>query len=444
MAHIFIESLRWQMVFIYLLLCLYGLLYFKKSVSHIFLRIVGFVLALILLGISVFYAIYMPVFELDPPIGRYSVGTVELYLTDPEREELFTEDPDDRRKLLVELWYPAKFTTNVNPKPLWSGLYTGEPDIISFLTGYLQDVPTHSYPNAIPAEGRYPLLLFNHGLQMFSSQNTLLMEHLASHGYIVASIGHPYESIRVDFNEGQAILPEFVTGFQEFQEGMAWIEAASAPILTAREKLQVTNDSLLKSEIMLQAVSQATTINSTVTLWSEDSQFVLDTLLGTSGKQQVELPQIDTTRIGAMGMSLGGAVAGELCKLDPRFRAGVNIDGLQYGTRVRDSLKVPFMILNSDEGTGMNDFVAQRASADYFEYHLSGTRHSDLSDMAVVWPILKVYGQGGKHSGKIVSQIMNSLILDFWDLYFKNKPGPNLKRTPYKGLKIKMIKQSSL
>ncbi len=45
--------------------------------------------------------------QLMAPTGRYRVGTVTYDWTDPSRLEGATEDPDDRRRVVVQIWYPA-------------------------------------------------------------------------------------------------------------------------------------------------------------------------------------------------------------------------------------------------------------------------------------------------------------------------------------------------
>ena len=62
--------------------------------------------------------------------------------------------------------------------------------------------PSHSAPNAPAAPGRYPVLVFNHGFGSFQKQSTSLLEELASHGYVVLSVGHAAESLVVQRSDG--------------------------------------------------------------------------------------------------------------------------------------------------------------------------------------------------------------------------------------------------
>lgn len=175
----------------------------------------------------------MPIFELPTPNGTYAIGSTNFTITDESRDERLTEHPNDKRELFVEVWYPANLKEVEDlPKvqPLWQELYTGEMDIVRFFMHYLKEIDTHTYPDVPPNldHAPFPVLLYNHGLQMFTSQSTLLMEHLASHGYIVVSIAHPYESLRVNLPNAGTVLPEFITSMEKFNESLTWIEKTRA------------------------------------------------------------------------------------------------------------------------------------------------------------------------------------------------------------------------
>ena len=46
--------------------------------------------------------------EIPPPTGPFIVGRTSFYWKDPARPETLTDDPNDRRELMVTLWYPAR------------------------------------------------------------------------------------------------------------------------------------------------------------------------------------------------------------------------------------------------------------------------------------------------------------------------------------------------
>ena len=61
-------------------------------------------------------------------------------------------------------------------------------------------VKTNCYKNVpiASSEDNYPVIIFNHGYSGHTMQSTILCSDLASSGYIVVSVGHPYEASGVN------------------------------------------------------------------------------------------------------------------------------------------------------------------------------------------------------------------------------------------------------
>ena len=423
-VHLVLEEVRWQMYTAYFLFLILSLFMLKRSAGYLVLRVSGFVLGLLLLLTAGFYSWGMPVLSIPEPDGKYPVGTTSLSLTDQSRIESHSPVPTDIRELFLEIWYPAESAGSMDEtvkKTLWNELYEGERDMVGFFTEYLEAVPTNSFKDLPPyaTDGPYPLIIFNHGLQMFTAQNTLLMEKLASNGYVVISIAHPFESLKVNMETSGTVIPEFITSFEKFNEGMAWIEETSKPVVEAQDSISKILDRHQRAEIMLEAIAQSE-VNNSVDLWVEDNCFVLDQLLTNSGLPLGLNKLIDSSAIGIMGMSVGGATATELAKADNRIKAAINVDGLQYGSRNHLDLELPFAMIYSSDGAGVNDFLYLKSKDDYYEYYLNQARHADLTDLTLVWPILSVYGQLGPRHGMEMVQSTNNLILNFWDHYLKD------------------------
>ena len=51
-----------------------------------------------------------PVFQLPKPGGEFMVGTTSFVFIDNSRPETFTPDPDNKRLIYVQVWYPAEPT----------------------------------------------------------------------------------------------------------------------------------------------------------------------------------------------------------------------------------------------------------------------------------------------------------------------------------------------
>ena len=41
------------------------------------------------------------------PTGDYAVGTTSYHFIDSDREETYTENPNDRREITAKVWYPS-------------------------------------------------------------------------------------------------------------------------------------------------------------------------------------------------------------------------------------------------------------------------------------------------------------------------------------------------
>ncbi len=340
------EGWRWQMLAAYVGFIVLMLASLKKSETRRLWRMAGALPLLLMLSASAFLAHELPVFRLPEPTGPYAVGTFEYSITDESRKERYS--PDRNRELYVEVWYPAdesaagNFPVRTLFHELYEGRYTGQ----SLFFGYFKHVPTHSHvqaPVAALADGPFPVLLFNHALDFgFTSQNQLLMEHLASHGYVVLSIAHPYQSAKVNLtNAGtitranerpsdirfarQELYKGIVSTVFEMSDSMDEVSALKTVLSPLAEEYVALDDDekdaflsgavarkefrayrnviskeLLEDYFLYDYVTQ----NSLIQYWVEDDQFVVDTLGNVQAPVAGFTSMLDTGRLGVIGMSL--------------------------------------------------------------------------------------------------------------------------------------------
>ena len=133
---------------------------------------------------------------LPKPTGPYAVGSRYFYLTDKNRADLISPDPDDSRAISLQVWYPAEpgpadQLIVLNDKKLIEGYVQEGALDPSILTEWALE-PTHSFLKARPAKTETPFPVILYSASGVINANTLLSEELASHGYIVFAIGHPY------------------------------------------------------------------------------------------------------------------------------------------------------------------------------------------------------------------------------------------------------------
>jgi predicted dienelactone hydrolase len=212
--HLLIEGYRWQMVpayFLSVMLALFTLTNVQRSIlsseqstliDRKWLRIPGAIASCLLLLIATALPILFPHLWLPEPSGPYSVGTRNLYLIDTDRPETFTPDPNDHREVCARVWYPAespagrKSVSYVENAKERGRILTRHTPFPSFIFYHLSLVETHSYRDTeiLKGQQRFPIVIFSHAYWGGILQNTVLMEELASHGYVAVSIGHAYET----------------------------------------------------------------------------------------------------------------------------------------------------------------------------------------------------------------------------------------------------------
>jgi predicted dienelactone hydrolase len=458
------EGIRWQMAPAYIGFGVLVIASLKKSDTRPVWRALGAVPLFLLMSVSAFLSHALPVFSLPEPSGPYGVGTFEYSITDDARKERYL--PTRNRELYVEVWYPAERSSlrDFPVRTLFQELYEGDHTRQSVLFGYLRNIPTHSHvqaPVATRAHGPFPVLLFNHALELgFTSQNQLLMEHLASHGYVIFSIAHPYQSSKVNLrNSGTVtVSSEYPTDMDlsraELHQGIVGtiyeaskdldeisaIKAVLSPLAekyfalderdrrafltqaAAMEEFRAYRDFISEDLLEDYFVYDYSVQNSLLQYWVEDIQFIATTL------DEVPVPvvgfseSIDTRGFGVFGMSYGGAAAGEFCKIDGRCKAGVNLDGTQLGRHWNRAVSAPFLMLYHEEHQGGNDFAYLPPTHDFWDYGVKGSTHFDFTDFGYAWPLFKTLGYTGPIDGMRMIDIVNTVVLNFFDHTLKGKP----------------------
>jgi hypothetical protein len=135
-----------------------------------------------------------------------------------------------------------------------------------------------------------------------------------------------------------------------------------------------------------------------VQAWSADMVFGVDRLerLNTSDPSGRFLGRLDMQRVGAFGHSLGGAAALQFCHDDPRCKACIDVDGIPWGSVVREGLTQPVMLLLSDHSSDPKDDEGRMADANFgslrdrlpgdrrLEITIRGANHYMFGDDAVL------------------------------------------------------------
>ncbi|MFE6872706.1 alpha/beta hydrolase family protein [Kitasatospora sp. NPDC057692] len=348
------------------------------------------------------WAFPVPVFP--EPTGRFAVGTRVLQWTDPDRPETATPEPDDRRTVVVQLWYPAEPSPAGTRRARYLGRTEQEARTVadalasySGLPGFLIDgVPearTHAVPEAPVARdgGRFPLVLFSPGLGGVRTQNTAWAEELASHGYVVAGLDHPYDSAAVVLADGRTIATGISSTGNDDEDDRRAAE--------------------------------------TTGIRAADLGFVL-TQLGRLDRGELDgalAGRLDTGRAAVTGHSLGGGAALQAARQDARFAAVVDLDGYPRDPD-RGPFRQPVLALTQELGPGTDERYIPRltevlgfSTATSYRLTIPGAAHLTFMDGPLYLPPVPamVGSLGRTRSPRIVAEAT----LAFLDATLRQKPG---------------------
>lgn len=291
------------------------------------------------------------------PSGAETVGRTSLRWTDDARDEPMTTDPSDQREVVAHIWYPT----------VGGGLEDADyfPDLdvlreamadtgeIGFLElAGLGFVGTHASA-LTPVNGTdLPILLFSPGNATNSVLYSGLLEELASHGYVVIGVEHPYDVLGVT-------------------------TADRAPAVFAADRWPQLLDENLA--FYLERVDER----------AADLAFVVDRLIELDEGDGMFGGRLGTDRIGAIGHSLGAITASRLCQTDDRVQACLNLDGLYNGTPWDPRFDPP----------GASDFMLMTRIGDAVDTGgavsvvIDGIEHDAFGDTPTLGPDLPIPGE---------------------------------------------------
>ena len=359
---------------------------------------------------------------LPRPTGKHLVGITYLSFIDENRKELFDNNQESNREITVKVWYPSDNESNLEPYFLdaeseFAMKYLQFPEIFKNLrTNSSRDVPMSS------KENKYPILIFSHGFGEHYSQNTILMEELASHGYILFSISHHYECKFSSFPDGRLIYLDMNS--QRFQKIMQ--EQQNPKAMELLQKMYNASNDKERMQVLLETSNALPTIlTESPKYWAEDISFFMDQLESMNNENKILKDKLNLDRIGVFGMSLGGIATSEICLNDNRIKAGINIDGGLYGTLLNVKHQTHFMFLNSKRFLGYGKLFIGESTVDCYSLSVKDSDHYNFSDYSV-YPVPSISFLLGTIDGEKTIEIMNVIVLAFFDKYLKENKDINL------------------
>lgn len=324
------------------------------------------------------------------PFGENPIGYMAFTLQGAADE--LTPRPDDRRRLLVEVWFPAQDAGS--QRKAWASDAMGAALARSFPfpDGFHSSISTHTWIDATPLATALPAIVFSHGLSFPSTLYQSFFEDLASRGYALFAVSHPHGTPLVEYPDGTATDMSLWPRIQDEAE---------------------------RQRMLARAGDQ----------WSADLSVVIDAI------REGVLPgglSVDRSRIGLMGHSLGGTAAAKLSR-DERISAVAIMEGeVRESTdeMARGTIQVAVPLLHLIGG--YNRLELERlsylpgANAPVFTAVINGTGHAYFSDLIHFYREYANRDWRERHRYEVdpdrVIRISSDYIAAFFDWRMKSAP----------------------
>lgn len=331
----------------------------------------------IVLVVAIIILLLFPKYSPVATSGQYDVQTAAFCYEDTERIETYKSDGSFRR-VSAGFWYPDS--------------------------------------DSILGKSA-PLIIFSHGGLGVKESNESLYRELASHGYVVCSIDHTYQSLASKDADGKH------TGINmDYMKETSQVDAKKDPV---------------------QALAL---YQKWMRIRTGDMNFIIDKIIeeANGAERAAELFRlIDVTRIGVMGHSLGGSAAlgigrsredvAAVIALESPFLCDIErLD--DKNCFVFNSMPYPIPLLNvySDDSFeqlgvwpeyGQNAALLTDENTEIFNVHITGAGHFSLTDLSLSSPFLTQLFNASKTTveTEYCLKTINALCLSFFDCYLKGE-----------------------
>ena len=315
-------------------------------------------------------AILFPQVEEIPVTGDHAIQTVLYTWKDERREETFAGN-GEKRCVTVQFYYPE-------------------------------------------TAGCYPLALYSHGAASTMDANDSTCRELASHGYVVAAVAHPYHAMFVTDASGvtTSVDPDFM------QLSM------SGPLTHTNEEMLAYYREWMKTR-------------------TDDLHFALDTILTHAARNDADVfARIDPEHIGLFGHSMGGAACEALGRQRDDIDAVIVLEGMMLGeltgadetgfTYGNTPYPLPLLDINSDSiaSRGMEQMFGSREyvnfnvvknGTDAREVTFRNAAHMNFCDLPTVSPVMaSLFGVGSRDSRDCIVTV-NGIVTEYFDHYLKGE-----------------------
>jgi hypothetical protein len=365
----------------------------------------------------------VPVFGLPNPSGPHAVGIRQIRFAAEAGVDGRAPDPATAPEMVMDIRYPAEAEPSGEPVRYWenaplksriiSKFWGGLPP---FLFDHFSLIKTHSYPQARLSAGEraYPVLIFSHGSLGMPSLNTVLLEELASHGFLVVSISHTDYLPFLENPDGS--IQAFDPDGPDLRAKMK--ENNDPDVQRAARQLRRSRTPADRERWLRDFLARNPENQKSLRRWVGEISLTIDALAKMNQSGEAWAGRLDLDRIGVLGVSFGGAASVEACRIDARCRAALSLDCPQFGDLIDKDMSQPVLFMASEQNQGLNDLFLQIKRNPMYLLTLSGTTHQNFSDLSIWGPLFR-WQMLGRIDGRKSLAIQNAYVLAFFEKYLK-------------------------
>lgn len=404
---VFIGQVRWQVYPLYLAFFLLLILFWLQLITENQLRQPGRRIAIIFIAIFIGLATVslfsFPIYAMPEVSGEHLIGTQSYVIEDESRLEQYGSLDYQNRRFKIQLWYPAASIEGYE-QVAWiedglavSRALSKDTGLPGFVLDHTVYILSNAYKDA-PIKtslGTLPVVIISHGWRGFRNLHTDFAEELASRGYMVVAIDHSFGSVATVFND----------------DDIAYLYRDALP------NRETTPDFLDYA-------------NQLVNTYAGDIKTTIDYLErindASSGSRYAETMNLN--KIGLVGHSTGGGADVTVALEDTRVDAVFGLDPWVEPIREEDidqGLDIPALFIRSqtweegDNNINLLQLMAQRSNPPLL-YQVNGTTHYDFTMIYMYSPLTRVIGFTGDLNGRYLNDILETMMLDFFDRHLKN------------------------
>ena len=351
--------------------------------------VVSCLLSIIIISLSLIPSFVFADYNGLPTTGKYPVADAKAILVDESRVETFEND------------------------------------------GSYREVPIYFFYPENTENEHFPVVFFSHGAFGYYQSNYSTYSELASNGYIVISMEHPYHSMFTKDTTGKMIMVD-----SEMLNNSMRIQNTADGSITEEEVFSITKEwmdlRLADANFVIDTIKAAADNNRLTSVWNVDDK--------DSDKIVKILPVMECEHIGFMGHSLGGATAVSIGRMRADIDAVIDLDGTMLGEVLyvengidvvnEEPYPIPLLSLDNQEHHDSrisayengevyaNNVIHENAKISYNTY-IRNSGHMNFTDLPMFSPVIaSMLGTGDADSEECM-QTVNQLVLGFFDTYLK-------------------------